>query len=83
MSEPLRVGDTVAIRGDRRWNHGRNCCAYTPDQLVDGKYLKHAHTGAVWTGKVTKLFEDRVCIGSGGSWSADLVVKYPPLQENT
>ena len=80
MNNELKVGDTVAIRGDKCWNYQINKCSYFPEQLVDGKYLKHTGTGKVWTGKIVKLIEEgtRACldrIGSG-SWNCDILEKY-------
>jgi hypothetical protein len=78
MNNELKIGDTVAIRGDKRWNYQINKCVYFPDQLVDGKYVKNSFTGKVWTGKITKLIEDntRACLDGGGSWDIDLLEKY-------
>lgn len=78
-NDTLKVGDTVAIRGDKCWNYQLNKCKYFPEQLVDGKYLKHTGTGKVWTGKITKILEDgtRAAVGvGGGSWAIDLLEKY-------
>lgn len=62
----IKVGDTVAIRGDKRMNYlgrGKWICAYTPDQLIDGKYLKHTGHGGVWTGKVEVIKDDMARVG--------------------
>jgi hypothetical protein len=74
----LKIGDTVAIRGDKCWNYQIDRCRYLPEQLIDGKYIKHTGTGKVWTGKITKIIEDgtRACLGGGGSWNIDLLEKY-------
>ena len=65
---PLKVGDLVAIRGDLRINlDGR--CAYTPDQLIGGRYLRHTGHGGIWTGTVNKISKDgqeaRALVGGG------------------
>ena len=61
---PIRVGDVVAIRGDLRINNdGR--CAYTADQLVNGKYVRHSGHGGIWTGVVEKIDNDRALVGGG------------------
>lgn len=60
----LQVGDTVAIRGDRRLRIDGSC-QYLPEQLVDGKYLKHTGHGGVWTGKVQKIQGDEALVGGG------------------
>lgn len=44
----IKVGDTVMIRGDL---DGR----YLPEQLIDGKYVKHAFENRPWTGVVQKI----------------------------
>ena len=50
----VMLGDVVAIRGDLRINNdGR--CAYTDDQLFDGKYLRHTCHGEIWIGVVKKI----------------------------
>lgn len=78
MSEPLKVGDTVVIRGDKQWNSQINKCCYSPDQLVDGKYLKHTGTGKVWTSKITKITDDGTMAQLGsGYWGINLLEKYP------
>ncbi len=60
----VAVGDTVAIRGDLRINiDGR--CAYTPDQLIDGKYLRHTGHGGIWFGTVVKISEELALVGGG------------------
>lgn len=65
MSVMPKVGDLVAIRGDLRINlDGR--CAYTPDQLVDGKYLRHTGHGGIWTGTVEKISTDGYALVGGG-----------------
>ncbi len=64
-SQPvLKVGDTVAIRGDLRLRMDGSC-QYTPEQLVDGKYLKHTGHGGIWTGKVSKICGDEALVGGG------------------
>lgn len=75
MKKQLKVGDVVAIRGDLRtidngyWEtgeyHSRKKCAYTPDQLIDGKYLKHTGHGGMWTGVVKSVNHDRALVGGG------------------
>jgi hypothetical protein len=64
----IQVGDVVAIRGDRRINYNMNRCAYTPDQLVDGKYVKHTGHGGVWTGRVDKIDPKGEFALVGGGW---------------
>lgn len=59
----LKIGDVVAIRGDVRINTNGQC-AYTPDQLVDGKYLKH-NNGGIWTGVIEKIRNDIAFVGGG------------------
>jgi hypothetical protein len=53
----LKIGDLVAIRGDLRVNIKGNC-AYTPDQLVDGKFLKRHGTDEIWAGRVEKIVHE-------------------------
>ena len=62
----MKVGDVVYIRGDKRINNdGR--CAYTPDQLVDGKYIKRHGSDKAWEGPVTKIdsADGRALVGGG------------------
>jgi len=66
----MKPGDVVAIRGDLRRNMNGEC-AYTPDQLVDGKYVRHTGHGGIWTGVVKKVRGDMVLIG-GGWWYSGL-----------
>ncbi|AGS81705.1 hypothetical protein PAK_P30083 [Pseudomonas phage PAK_P3] len=73
---PIKVGDIVAIRGDlRKKNDGS--CQYLPEQLVDGKFLKHAGTGEIWTGQVTRVQGDMAKVGGG--WRG--VESYVPVSE--
>ena len=67
----IQVGDRVAIRGDLRRNMNGQC-AYTPGQLVDGKYVKHTGHGGMWTGRVEKIYTDMVKVG-GGWWNVRLL----------
>ena len=60
----IKIGDVVAIRGDKRVNNNGQC-AYTPDQLIDGKYLKHTGSGGIWTGVVAKIKGDLALVGGG------------------
>jgi len=60
----LKIGDVVAIRGDLRINNNGQC-AYTPDQLVDGKYLRHTGHGGLWTGTIEKINNGYVLVGGG------------------
>lgn len=60
----LQVGDVVAIRGDLRLRMDREC-QYTPDQLVDGRYVKHTGHGGVWTGRVDAIKGDEALVGGG------------------
>ena len=78
-TDGLMIGDLVRIRGDKRWNYSTNKCCYTPDQLVDGKYLKHSGHGGVWTGRIDKI---QGVLGSpqgamvrvgGGWWHENLI----------
>jgi hypothetical protein len=64
MKDTIKVGDVVAIRGDRRINNNGQC-AYTPDQLFQGKYVKHAYNGEIWTGVVKKIDGDMALVGGG------------------
>ncbi|ATI16001.1 hypothetical protein Y35_GM000028 [Pseudomonas phage YS35] len=61
----VRVGDIVAIRGDIRKKLD-GTCQYTPEQLVGGKFLKHAGTGEIWTGRVSKIQGDMAKVE--GAW---------------
>lgn len=61
---PIRVGDIVAIRGDLRKKLGGSC-QYLPEQLVDGKFLKHTGTGEMWTGRVERIQGDLAKVGGG------------------
>jgi hypothetical protein len=74
----LKVGDTVAIRGDKVWwNYKINNSKDFHEQLVDGKYIKDMETGKVWTGKITKITEDGTRASlSNGSWAINLLEKY-------
>lgn len=56
----MKVGDTVMIRGDRR-----TAGKYTPDQLVNGKYVKKFGTNEPWTGKVREVSGDMVLVDAG------------------
>jgi hypothetical protein len=84
MTDKIQVGDTVAIRGDKRRvgiSYGNDSkCAYTDDQLVDGKYLKHTGTGEIWTGKVTKICDDEfggMALVGGGWRGIEMYEKMP------
>ncbi|UVD32804.1 hypothetical protein [Pseudomonas phage PH826] len=72
----IKVGDIVAIRGDLRKKHG-GTCQYLPEQLVGGKYLKHAGTGEMWTGRVSKIQGDMAKVGGG--WRG--IEFYVPVDE--
>ena len=77
----IKIGDTVCLRGDLRRSYvsARNPlgqCAYFPEQLVDGKYLRHTGTGEVWTGKVNTIHDDMAKIG-GGWWNIRLLEVAP------
>lgn len=50
----MKIGDTVAIRGDLRKQYSGQC-EYTEEQLVDGKYVRNTKTGGIWLGKITKI----------------------------
>ena len=63
---PICVGDTVMIRGDLRINYLTGKCMYFPEQLVDGKYVKHASENRPWTGKVSRIDDDMAFVG--GMW---------------
>ena len=54
----IAVGDIVAIRGDKSINNNGQC-SYTPDQLVDGKYVRHSGHNGIWLGKVEKLYPSK------------------------
>ncbi len=65
----IKIGDTVALRGDKRMNYignGKYVCAYTDDQLVDGKYVRHTGHGGIWTGVVERIDGDMVKVA--GAW---------------
>lgn len=64
VSEVIRIGDEVAIRGDLRRNLSGQC-AYTEEQLVDGKYLKHTGHGGIWTGVVEKVVGEEALVAGG------------------
>lgn len=64
ITEAIRAGDVVAIRGDLRLRKGGSC-QYTPDQLVNGKYLKHTGHGGIWTGIVQAVNGDMAFVGGG------------------
>ena len=55
MPDPVkvtaRVGDVVCLRGDLAFNGGQ--CCYTPDQLVDGKYIRHTGHGGISLGDLS------------------------------
>lgn len=64
----IKIGDVVAIRGDRRMNYmgnGKFVCAYHDDQLVDGKYVKHTGHGGIWTGVVANVDGDMALVAGG------------------
>lgn len=54
------IGDVVAIRGDRR-----TAGSYTPDQLVDGKYVRHSGHNGIWTGVIDKVLGDMALCAGG------------------
>lgn len=60
----IKVGDIVAIRGDKRINNNGQC-AYTSDQLIMGKYVKHTGHGGIWTGRVEEVRGNYVVVGGG------------------
>lgn len=60
----MKVGDLVAIRGDKRLNTEGKCC-YLPEQLVRGKWLKHSGHGGIWLGTVRKIQGDMALVGGG------------------
>ena len=65
----IKVGDTVAIRGDLHRvyvGNGVFKCAYFPDQLVDGKYVMHTGHFGIWTGVVEAVKGDMVKVS--GAW---------------
>lgn len=63
-TKQLTIGDLVAIRGDLRRNlDGR--CAYAPDQLAGGKFIKRAGSDVAWTGKVEAIDGDMAKVGGG------------------
>jgi hypothetical protein len=64
----IKIGDVVAIRGDRRMSYmgnGKYVCAYFDNQLVDGKYVMHTGHGGIWTGVVTKINDGSALVGGG------------------
>ena len=63
----LKVGDVVKIRGDKRINNNGQC-AYTDDQLIDGKYVKHAHQNKAWSGEISKINDAKSLALVGGGW---------------
>ncbi|HCU2480908.1 TPA: hypothetical protein OUK43_000391 [Pseudomonas aeruginosa] len=71
----LQVGDTVAIRGDRRLTMN-SICQYLPEQLVDGKYLKHTGHGGAWTGRIDKIQGEEALVG-GGWRHLSMYERYP------
>lgn len=84
VTDKIQVGDTVAIRGDKRRvgiTYGTDSkCAYTDDQLVDGKYLKRFGTDDIWTGKVTKICDDEfggMALVGGGWRGIEMYEKMP------
>lgn len=60
----LKIGDLVAIRGDKRKKHNGEC-QYLPQQLILGKYLKHTRHGGIWLGKIEKIQGDMALVGGG------------------
>ena len=72
----IRVGDIVAIRGDLRKKLDGSC-QYLPEQLVDGKFLKHTGTGEMWTGRVERIRGDVAEVGGG--WRG--IEYYVPVSE--
>ena len=75
----MKLGDIVAIRGDKRLQRDGSCM-YTPNQLIQGKYVRHTGHDGIWTGPVEKLSSDRVKVG-GGWWSTELIEIITPKQE--
>lgn len=67
----IKAGDIVAIRGDKRINIDGQC-AYTENQLIMGKYVKHTGHGGVWTGKVERVQDNRALIKGGWLHTDDL-----------
>lgn len=59
----MKVGDKVYIRGDCR-----KAGKYLPEQLIDGKYVKHAWKPEPWVGIVTKVDEVQQEALVGGGW---------------
>jgi len=61
----LKVGDVVAIRGDRR-----RAGKYLPEQLVDGKYVKRHGTDEIWTGRIDAITpgDEGDMVKVGGGW---------------
>jgi organic radical activating enzyme len=70
----IKAGDTIAIRGDLSTHK------YKPEQLVDGKYLRHTGHGGVWTTTVKEaVFNGEwVAVEGGGAWATDLCEVYEP-----
>lgn len=71
METSIKIGDTVAIRGDVQKvyvGNGKYVAKYSDSQLVEGKYLKHTGTGEKWTGKVERINPDGDMAFIGGAW---------------
>lgn len=70
MINDIKKGDVVAIRGDKRINNNGQC-AYAPDQLIQGKYIRHTGHGGIWTGVVEKTYTENELFARakvGGGW---------------
>ena len=83
-STELKVGDQVAIRGDKdggmKINHSTGklvfWCRYFPEQLVDGKYVRHTNTGEAWTGTIEAIRGDMAKV-AGGWRGIELLEVFP------
>lgn len=80
------VGDTVRIRGDLRMSYvggGEWKCAYFPEQLIDGKYVRHLNYNRPWTDVVDDIHGDMArFVGGGGRWNVRLLEKVPDHLNN-
>jgi len=60
----LIIGDVAAIRGDLRLRVDGSCM-YAADQLIFGKYVKHAYNESIWLGVVDSIKDGMALVGGG------------------
>jgi hypothetical protein len=78
----IHKGDIIAIRGDLA-NKTERTGKYHPEQLVNGKYVRHTGHHGVWTAKVKAIVLDGeyAAIEGGGAWALDLCEVYDESME--